>query len=302
MKAWRQFASKHTSKLKSGRPQQQRPIDSDDSGLADESRFAAANDSFNGSDNFLPELPPDPNTEILHGAFEIDEHSKRSTLRYKPLNQADQEIRVLVITSGPNDANVSCSLQHFSCLHQFPGYTALSYCWGTLRDAVQITVDGSLVSVTKNLAAALSALRANGHSHIWVDALCINQNDKVERSHQILRMNAIYRNAANTIAWLGPDEKSKAEIAFDRLRLLATRNPKAAFEKAIAELFTGYMAWRNDPGWSTIKTLMEFPYWQRTWIIQELALSRSVLFWWGQASISLDNLDAAVWHKRSLVA
>ncbi|KAG4425966.1 hypothetical protein IFR04_000910 [Cadophora malorum] len=111
-------------------------------------------------------------------------------------------------------------------------------------------------------------------------------------------MKAIYRNAATTIAWLGPDTKNQADTAFQRLKVLATRKPEDEFENAIAALFTGYTAWRNDPGWSSIKALMDFAYWKRTWIIQELALSRSVLFWWGQSSIGLDILDTAMANLR----
>ena len=241
-------------------------------------------------------------TELLPYAIpdaaQIDGHVRLSSLHYKPLNEAKQDIRILNITSGVGEESVICSLQHFSCSHKYPHYTALSYCWGTLVDAVSITVDGAPVSVTVNLASALRSLRSKGHSHIWVDALCINQNDKIERGQQILRMKAIYRNAATTIAWLGPDTKNQADTAFQRLKVLATRKPEDEFENAIAALFTGYTAWRNDPGWSSIKALMDFAYWKRTWIIQELALSRSVLFWWGQSSIGLDILDTAMANLR----
>lgn len=81
-----------------------------------------------------------------------------------------------------------------------------------------------------------------------------------------------------TIAWLGPDSKTQAGTAFNLLKTLASRSTEAEFEDAIAALFTGYTAWRNDAGWSSIKTSMEFAYWKWTWIIQELVVSRSVLF------------------------
>ncbi|KAH6694774.1 heterokaryon incompatibility protein-domain-containing protein [Leptodontidium sp. 2 PMI_412] len=286
-KTWQRLLSIGSKKHGDDQP---RGIDRIDSSFGDE--------AWNESGISVTEPGAEPQTYAIPDTSQLDGHVRLSRLRYKPLNEAKDDIRILNIISEPGDEHIRCILQHFSCSHKYPDYTALSYCWGTLVDAVSITVDGAPVSVTANLAAALRSLRANGHSHIWVDALCINQNDQIERGQQILRMKAIYRHAATTIAWLGPDSKNQADTAFTRLKILATRKPEADFEGAIAALFTGYTAWRNDAGWSSIKTLMEFAYWKRTWIIQELALSRSVLFWWGQSSLPLDTLDTAMANLR----
>ncbi|KAJ6788345.1 hypothetical protein PWT90_10130 [Aphanocladium album] len=60
------------------------------------------------------------------------------------------------------------------------------------------------VQVTKNLALALRYLRyRHGVRTLWVDALCINQEDLQEREREILRMGWIYSNALSVIAWLG---------------------------------------------------------------------------------------------------
>ncbi|KAH7336547.1 heterokaryon incompatibility protein-domain-containing protein [Rhexocercosporidium sp. MPI-PUGE-AT-0058] len=286
-KTWQRLLSVRSKKYGQDQP---RGIDRIDSSFGDE--------AWNGSGISAAQSDTDSQLYPIPDASQLDGHVQLSGLKYEPLNEAKDDIRILNIVSEPGDDHVRCILQHFSCSHKYPEYTALSYCWGTLADAVSITVDGALVSVTANLAAALRSLRANGHSHIWVDALCINQNDQMERGQQILRMKAIYRHAATTIAWLGPDSKNQANTAFTRLRILATRKPEAEFEDAIAALFTGYTAWRNDAGWSSIKTLMESAYWKRTWIIQELALSKSVLFWWGRSSIGLDTLDTAMANLR----
>lgn len=63
---------------------------------------------------------------------ELDSHARLSTLRYKPLNEAKDDIRILNIISEPGDEHVTCTLAHFSCSHKYPDYKALSYCWGTL--------------------------------------------------------------------------------------------------------------------------------------------------------------------------
>jgi len=63
------------------------------------------------------------------------------------------------------------------------------------------------MKVTRNLEAALRQLRCYNYSEIWVDALCINQEDLEERSRQVLRMNEIYSQAYEIAAWL--DVRSK---------------------------------------------------------------------------------------------
>jgi len=58
--------------------------------------------------------------------------------------------------------------------------------------------------VTANCEAALRRLRnANSKRILWVDAICINQDDPTERSQQVTLMRDIYRNASNILAWLG---------------------------------------------------------------------------------------------------
>ena len=97
-----------------------------------------------------------------------------------------------------------------------PKYFALSYVWGDTsnlgRHRIKIWINGSEhdVAVTKNLCEALRQFERT-HSktvstepkYIWVDALCINQGDTSEKNHQVASMIEIYKNASETICWLG---------------------------------------------------------------------------------------------------
>jgi hypothetical protein len=63
------------------------------------------------------------------------------------------------------------------------------------------------MKVTPNLDIALRHLRSEKHDrYLWIDAVCINQEDKPEISHQIARMSHIYEKAEQVLAWLGKDE------------------------------------------------------------------------------------------------
>jgi glycyl-tRNA synthetase beta subunit len=59
-------------------------------------------------------------------------------------------------------------------------------------------------SIAKNALEALQSLRqTSAPIRLWVDAVCINQNDIQERNHQVGLMGDIYRNAAHVIICCG---------------------------------------------------------------------------------------------------
>lgn len=90
-----------------------------------------------------------------------------------------------------------------------PTYEALSYTWGNPADTEPITLNGQTMHVTRNLTAALLALRNENEDRVmWIDALCIDQTNLQERNEQIRRMPAIYQRATRTIAWLGESDSA----------------------------------------------------------------------------------------------
>jgi hypothetical protein len=83
-------------------------------------------------------------------------------------------------------------------------YDALSYVWGKPDETRPIVVDEHVLHVTVNLHDALSHLRYRSIERIiWVDAVCINQNDTKEKEQQIQFMAKIYGQANRVVVWLG---------------------------------------------------------------------------------------------------
>lgn len=87
-------------------------------------------------------------------------------------------------------------------------YDALSYTWATENgDATlshSIMLDGRSLNITQNLAEGLRRLRScTSWRRLWVDAVCINQNDPNERTAQVAMMFDIYKLAQNVVIWLG---------------------------------------------------------------------------------------------------
>lgn len=124
------------------------------------------------------------------------------------------EIRVVCLHPATNwDDQIECSLMTLSLSDpERPQYQALSYVWGDARMTLSIKVNGCHFEGTKNLVDALRALRLQGQERIiWIDAICINQQDTQERNQQVKKMADIYRNSSATVAWLGSSAKKSDE-------------------------------------------------------------------------------------------
>ncbi|KAG8529653.1 uncharacterized protein KY384_005134 [Bacidia gigantensis] len=134
---------------------------------------------------------------------------------YKKLQAWRNDIRLITIQPATPESQISCSLSHASLdddLHA--QYECLSYCWGNSRDTRQIRLHynvttgnssaESMLAVTPNLYAALERLRNDTRPRkMWIDALCINQDDLQERTEQVSIMRDIYAHASTVIVWLG---------------------------------------------------------------------------------------------------
>ncbi|OCL03408.1 HET-domain-containing protein, partial [Glonium stellatum] len=117
------------------------------------------------------------------------------------------EFRILKLHPGKFNDPLEASFQRGS-LGNTAAYSALSYVWGDTFLKEIIFVSGSTqkidLALTLNLATILRKIRLEHSSRlIWVDALCINQNDVSERSHQVSMMADIYKNADEVLIWLG---------------------------------------------------------------------------------------------------
>lgn len=136
---------------------------------------------------------------------------------YQPLDTTRNEIRLLRLRPAVSYSEpLQTSLFHAS-LDDEPEYEALSYVWGKTWGEFAVLVDdgnGAVVDdhtrlptlpITPNLDMALRHVRFHRRDRIlWVDALCINQQDPAERSRQVQQMRRIYESCAADVAYLGP--------------------------------------------------------------------------------------------------
>ncbi|KAH7371424.1 heterokaryon incompatibility protein-domain-containing protein [Pyrenochaeta sp. MPI-SDFR-AT-0127] len=171
--------------------------------------------------------------------------------------------------SDDSEQPVVCSLFQHTLAEEFE-YTALSYEWGTpavngqsikILSKKHITLNGKVIEVSPNLFDALIHVRGNLDSGmagvLWVDALCINQNDVIERGHQVAQMRQIYHQAHQVLCWLGPATEE-------------THSPDVK---------------------RSSRDIMQRSYWQRIWIIQEFVLARSVDLMCGELFFSVEQIE-----------
>ncbi|EXA53630.1 hypothetical protein FOVG_01373 [Fusarium oxysporum f. sp. pisi HDV247] len=166
-------------------------------------------------------------------------------------------------------------------------YEALSYCWGSNRLAGKVIANEKLLFITENLSEALQHLRHKDEDRIlWIDAICIDQNNIRERGHQVGCMGRIYSRADRVLIWLG-------YVSYELSPLISALNE---FETSVPP-----GAWRHwaydDTRWadiwkkgqmnlprkherdgvnqqSRLKLLMSKPWFGRVWILQEVAKAK----------------------------
>jgi hypothetical protein len=231
-----------------------------------------------------------------------------SEFKYSPLNEERHEIRLLQIlahhanspsdemealrlTSIDNDSLVSCAIEIVS-LDDGPRYNTLSYVWGDEKNKVPVLVNGSVMQITVSLEGALRHLGQETEPFtLWADAICINQQDEVEKSSQVKFMKRIYQLAINVYAWLGPSTED-IDIAIDYLNVLGkdannakiqdlslpdirsilsddTREELISIKVSLEELVK--RAIFKIP-WAHLNCFFENAWFSRVWITQEVAV------------------------------
>jgi len=132
-------------------------------------------------------------------------------LQHDTLDRSINEIRLIRFHRN-NKTPLEISMKIVS-KDEKPSYHCLSYVWGDPTPVWPIVVDDTEVLVAQNLGEALQRV-ANEQDveFLWVDALCINQKDEVEKLHQVHMMKTIYSDAIAVLAWLGPEADSSGDV------------------------------------------------------------------------------------------
>ena len=134
---------------------------------------------------------------------------------YCKLDLDGKEFRTLLLEAGEGEDRVCCELQHVSLQdYPKPQYETISYVWGDPAVRGTIFVHGRATDVPASTERVLKRFRNPVRDRVlWIDAVCINQADPVERGQQVAMMADIYANTFHGLIWLGEDDDRCAEKA-----------------------------------------------------------------------------------------
>jgi hypothetical protein len=134
-------------------------------------------------------------------------------LEYRLLGK--HEIRLLELLPSPDfHSEIHCRIFH-SSLDNHPPYEALSYVWGDSKATTSIQAHGRPHQVTTNLELALRYLQLPEERRVlWIDAICISQQDILEKNDQVALMRGINLGAEKVVDWLGEEEDAAIAVKF----------------------------------------------------------------------------------------
>jgi hypothetical protein len=237
----------------------------------------------------LLEIKPGANNEKLRGSLH------HCSVEFEGEDLAIEDGTLVNVSSSRNEKIFTRYALSMDDLTTPVWYTALSYTWGAPSFDGDIECDGHDKAITKSLEAALRNFRKRDQSVVmWIDQICINQENNEEKEQQIPLMAKIYQHALNTVIWLGgssPGSDSAIQLLDDisvRLQFTESINP-VDFDRI-------FLPKPDSEIWHALWNLLSRPWFTRLWIIQEVIRSRDPWVACGDSLITWDVLGSACMH------
>lgn len=160
-------------------------------------------------------------------------------------------------------------------------YRALSYVWGTSSKTETLHTPSGVLDITPNLATALRHARQKDEPLVlWVDSVCIDQSNEVEKAAQIRLLPHIFQQAASVLAFVGGAPSHQRAI--ETLMQIRAKDAVDTWPKDLPAVPESWSAHAipplADPVWTDIKTFFESPWFRRSWVCQEAVLAATVRF------------------------
>ena len=245
-------------------------------------------------------LPLSVSSRMIRVLKLLPSSKEQGTVRsMTPLRQSYEEI-ACTLEEWPLDASAEVSPSSAWLSAHTPSYEALSYTWGTASESRCIRINQSFCArVRLNLYTALRALRQDYARVLWIDALCINQEDNVEKSQQVLMMHKIFATAREVIVWLvvlSPALENKITalqgidptLHFPSLSPLTVRlqelydpyrssqRPWLKYDVEVQRQLDSYL----ERYWcllgSYLREMLQASYFERLWILQEIQSAKRI--------------------------
>jgi Heterokaryon incompatibility protein (HET) len=218
----------------------------------------------------------------------------RSRYQYTNL-QNERNIRLLAVYQD-EDGNLIGELIS-KPLDTAKGFTAISYTWGEEKETHELSINGHKHLISRNAHEILHYFATSvDNSLLWIDTICVDQNDDKDKSQQVRLMREIYNKAARVVIWLGsPPKTSLAQDMVTELCSQTSRN-ETITDKTL------------ELSKETTRQLLSHPYWTRIWVVQEIVVAcvaeifyQGNFYEWEQfvsSAHSLYNDDERTFHRK----
>jgi hypothetical protein len=249
------------------------------------------------------EIPRETRSALLK--YNESKNDDVKDYRYDPLPSDKKRIRLLRLLPGVlENPQVMCAMfeAEFKRGQKLPQklgldgelcdveYEALSWRWGD-EDNSHFTImiytdDGKMYKkrVSETLGLALKYLRLSNDRVLWIDAISIDQSNKVERSYQVSMMSLVYTRASQVCVWLGEDDAtSRKAFKFIRDEISHLKN----FDQLCNDQ-------KNAEKWRAFLGLMQREWFSRRWVVQEIALASKASVYCGPDELEWRDLAIAV--------
>lgn len=256
--------------------------------------------------------PTPPGASIADPSPSLPFHQKTRTNIYSPLDSTKNQIRVLLLYPGHRTDRIVCELDVHS-LDDHPQYTALSYhdgvpirrtnplssfrgiyqyiralYWKLFSDRPRSTqINGFSFDVSGRLATAFENLRREDEAVLlWVDVICVDQEDRDEMNDQMGKKARIFAQAEKICVWLGP-AADNSDVAMGFIR------------RADAIDIRNYIV-SHVPPWHALRNLFARSWWSQIGLVEELLGRENVTFQCGTEEVKLDALRVLAAKEASL--
>jgi hypothetical protein len=192
-------------------------------------------------------------------------------------------IRLLKCSEHDESKSITFEFLTVSLDEAYDKFVAISYCWGSSsQDRKLPLTDGSHIMITENVEQLLMHIFAGDEDYIWLDAVCIDQQNGTEKAKQVGMMAKIYRSARRVSVWLGTPVNEIDE--YRTIAMYAQEGCKASHKRDTKAIYDG-LKW--------FAGLLNRPWWFRIWIVQEVCCGRNVWFHLGRLMMPWRYLESS---------
>lgn len=240
-------------------------------------------------------------------------HQETSPYQHQPL-PGEGYIRRLILEPASSSRDPLTGRLEIIELNDAPRrhpFEAISYTWGP-KNKDEIMIDGRPLAINAGSSEALRQVRKPDRRRaLWIDEICIQQNDAEEKGHQVFHMGEVYKASGCTLICLGAgrapqDQRHASEAA----KLIDSVN-----EMMVREFETSSWGWNSFPfpraddplidpdRWESWNRLVRCEWFRRGWVWQEAALGPDGCVFWAGVEISWNRvIRANCWlARRALV-